>query len=181
MAQNTPAHRSYIIPFPNGDRYRVAVFGDKMAEGLWDGLYRAFEDDPTVDFIQLSQRGSGFRNPKKYNWNAEINQILKDGNYHAAVVLFGMSEGQTLRKDKEALKFGTEEWREAYGKRLETFIKKLRSAGVATYPSGSRIDSVDALIRAADSALYRAKDAGRNRVVQNGSGAASEDGAGRAG
>lgn len=133
LAQDTPAHRSYINPFPNGDRYRVAVFGDATAEGLGDGLYRAFEDDPTVDFIQQSQRRSGFTDPRRYDWNAEIDQILKDGNYHAAVVLFGVGEGTTLRKDKQALKFGTEEWREAYGKRLETFIKKLRSKGVATY------------------------------------------------
>ncbi len=127
LAQDTPAHRSYINPFPNGDRYRVAVFGDGTAEGLWDGLYRAFEDDPTVDFIQHSQPRSGFTDPRRYDWNAEIDQLLKDGNYHAAVVLFGVGEGTTLRKDKQALKFGTEEWREAYGKRLETFIKTLRS------------------------------------------------------
>ncbi len=41
------------------------------------------------------------------------------------------------------------------------------SAGVATYPSGPHIDSVDALIRAADVALYEAKEAGRDRVVQD--------------
>ncbi|HKQ61589.1 MAG TPA: diguanylate cyclase [Candidatus Polarisedimenticolaceae bacterium] len=39
------------------------------------------------------------------------------------------------------------------------------SAGVATYPSTPGLDSVDALVRAADAALYRAKDLGRDRVV----------------
>ena len=133
LAQDTPAHRSYINPFPNGDRYRVVVLGDGTAEELWDGLYRAFEDDPTVDFIQQSQKRTGFSDVRRFDWNAEIDQILKDGNYHAAVVLFGVGEGAPLRTDGEALKIGTEEWREAYGKRLETLIKKLRSKSVATY------------------------------------------------
>ena len=38
------------------------------------------------------------------------------------------------------------------------------SGGVATYPSSSNVDSMDALIRAADLALYRAKDHGKNRI-----------------
>jgi diguanylate cyclase (GGDEF)-like protein len=39
------------------------------------------------------------------------------------------------------------------------------SAGVATYPAGPEIDSMDALVRAADKALYRAKDAGKDCVA----------------
>ncbi|NIM01814.1 MAG: diguanylate cyclase [Acidobacteria bacterium] len=39
------------------------------------------------------------------------------------------------------------------------------SGGVATYPGGAGVDSMDALVRAADAALYRAKDEGRNRIV----------------
>ena len=39
------------------------------------------------------------------------------------------------------------------------------SGGVATFPGGAGIDSMEALVRAADAALYRAKDQGRNRIV----------------
>lgn len=132
-AQDTPAYRSYVNPFPNGDRYRVVVLGDSMAEGLWEGAYRAFEDDPTVDFIQQSKKWTGFVRPDKFDWNAEIDPILKEGNYQVAVVMFGVGEAQAINKDGKLLKIGTEEWREAYGERVEKFIKKLRGANLATY------------------------------------------------
>lgn len=132
-AQDTPAHRSYINPFPNGDRYRIVVLGDSMAEGLWEGTYRAFEDDPTLDIIQQGKKWTGLVNTDKFDWNSEIDQILKDGNYQIAVVMFGVGEAQPLKKDGKLLKIGTEEWRQAYGDRVEEFIKKLRGANLATY------------------------------------------------
>ena len=46
----------------------------------------------------------------------------------------------------------------------ETSTHVTVSGGVATFPGGAGIDSMDALIRTADAALYRAKDAGRNRI-----------------
>ena len=61
LAQGTPpVQRSYINPFPNGDRYRVVVLGDSLGEGLWSGLYRAFEEDKTLEFIQHAKPNSGF-------------------------------------------------------------------------------------------------------------------------
>jgi len=57
--------------------------------------------------------------------------------------------------------------------RDETPTKISVSAGVATYPAGEEIDSVDALVRAADRALYDAKDRGRNRVCHSRSASSS--------
>jgi hypothetical protein len=130
---DSTAHRSYITPFPNGDRYRVVVLGDSLGDGLWSGLYRAFEDDPTLDFIQRSKKSTGFVRTDRYNWNAELDKILKEGNYQVAVAMFGTNDAQSIKKDGKVLKVGTEEWREAYGERVEKFIKRLRAANVATY------------------------------------------------
>ncbi|HAH64956.1 MAG TPA: hypothetical protein DCL72_05645, partial [Rhizobiales bacterium] len=43
-----PVQRSYINPFPTGDRYRVVVLGDSLGDGLWSGLYRAFQEDTNL-------------------------------------------------------------------------------------------------------------------------------------
>jgi uncharacterized protein len=133
-AQGTPpVQRSYINPFPNGDRYRVVVLGDSLGEGLWSGLYRAFEEDKTLEFIQHAKPNSGFARTDTYDWNEQLAKLLKEDTYQIAVVMFGASDAQGVRSGKEWLKVGSEGWREIYGQRVEAFIKQLRAANVAVY------------------------------------------------
>ena len=127
-----PLQRSYVTPFPSGDRYRIVVFGDSLGDGIWSGLYRAFEEDKNVEVVKRSKVSTGFTRPERYDWNAEIEQILKDEKYQIAVVTFGANEG-AIRSGKDVLKVGSEGWREAYGERVEAFIKKLRAAKLAVY------------------------------------------------
>lgn len=125
--------RSYINPFPNGDRYRMVVLGDSLGDGLWSGLYRAFEPDPTVEVIKRSKVSTGLVRADRYDWDAALDEILKDDAYQIAVVMFGANDAQSIRKNKTVLKPGTDAWREAYGERVEAFIKKLRAGNVAVY------------------------------------------------
>ena len=129
----TPVQRSYINPFPNGDRYRVLVVGDSLGDGLWSGLYRAFEDDATLEFIQRAKASTGFSRPDSYDWNAELADLLKENTYQIAVVMFGANDAQAIKSGKDCLKVGSEGWREVYGQRVEAFIKKLRAANIAVY------------------------------------------------
>ena len=134
LAQGTPpVQRSYINPFPNGDRYRVVVLGDSLGDGLWSGLYRAFEEDKTLEFIQHAKPNSGFARTDTYDWNEQLAKLLKEDTYQIAVVMFGASDAQGVRSGKEWLKVGSEGWREIYGQRVEAFIKQLRAANVAVY------------------------------------------------
>jgi hypothetical protein len=129
-----PAQRSYINPFPNGDRYRVLVLGDSLGEGLWSGLYRAFEEDKTLEFINRSKPSSGFARADSYDWTEEVADILKEDNsFQIAIVMFGANDSQAIRSGKDWLKVGSEGWREIYGQRVEAFIKKLRAANTAVY------------------------------------------------
>ena len=136
-AQSTPEfQRTYVNPFPSGDRYRVLVLGDSLAEGLWSGLYRTFQEDKNLEIVNQSKVSSGFVRVDYYDWNKALDDILKDNNYQMAVVMFGANDNQPIRQGKEYFKPGTDAWREAYGKRVEAFIKKLRDKKLAVYWAG---------------------------------------------
>jgi len=128
-----PVQRSYINPFPNGDRYRIVVLGDSLGDGLWSGLYRAFEDDATLEFINRAKVSTGFARTDNYDWNTEVANLLKNDTYQIAVIMFGANDAQPIRSGKDWLKVGSEGWREIYGQRVEAFIKKLRAANIAVY------------------------------------------------
>jgi hypothetical protein len=125
--------RTYINPFPSGDRYRVVVLGDTLGDGLWSGLYRAFEEDTNLEFVKRSKVATGFVRTDYYDWNNALEDMLKTETYQIAVVMFGASDNQAIRDGKEWLKPGTDAWRDVYGKRVEAFIKKLRAAKIAVY------------------------------------------------
>ena len=125
-----PAQRSYINPFPTGDRYRVLVIGDSLGDGLWSGLYRAFEQDANLEFVKRAKVNGGLLSA---NWESDLDDALKDGNYQIAVVMYGANDDQSIKVGKDWVKVGSEAWRQPYGERVEKVIKKLRAANLAIY------------------------------------------------
>ena len=133
LAQAVQFQRSYIEPFPKGDRYRVLVVGDSLADGLWTGLYRAFQEDGNMEVVNKSKPPSGFVRTDSYDWTKAVDDILKEDTYQIAVVMFGANDDQAIRSGKDSLKLGTDAWAETYGQRVEAFVKKLRAKNMAVY------------------------------------------------
>src|SRR5262245_16163589 len=104
-AQDAPdLQRTYVNPFPAGDRYRVLVIGDSLGDGLWSGLYRAFGEDKNVEVVNQSKVSSGFVRMDYYDWNKALDDILKDNTYQMVAVMFGANDDQPIRQNKELLK-----------------------------------------------------------------------------
>lgn len=125
-----PVQRSYINPFPTGDRYRLLVIGDSLGDGLWSGLYRAFEEDANLEFVKRAKVNGGLLSA---DWESDLDDALKDGTYQIAVVMYGANDDQAIKVGKDWVKVGSEAWRQAYGERVEKVIKKLRAANLAIY------------------------------------------------
>jgi hypothetical protein len=128
-----PVQHSYINPFPTGDRYRILVIGDSLGDGLWQGLYRAFQEDKNLEFINRSKATGGLVRSDSNSWESQLTDILKNDTFQIAVMMFGANDDQAIKTGKDWLKVGSEPWRQAYGQRVEAIIKKLRAANIAVY------------------------------------------------
>ena len=85
---------SYINPFPTGDRYRILVIGDSLGDGLWQGLYRAFEEDKNLEFTNRSKASGGLVRTDSNNWDSQLADIMKNDTFQIAVVMFGANDDQ---------------------------------------------------------------------------------------
>ncbi len=101
--------------------------------GCGRGLYRAFKPDANVDVIKHSRVSAGFVRNDYFDWNRRIKGILKNQPVQIAVVMVGANDMQAIRHERKWHKISTDEWRELYGRRVDTFIKSLKSARVAVY------------------------------------------------
>lgn len=125
--------RSYITPFPANNQYRLAVFGDSLGDGIWAGLYRVFKEDGNLEVVKKSRVSTGFVRTDYFDWNANLDAILKAETVHIAVIMVGANDTQSIQDGRRWHRVGTDEWRDIYGERVDRFIKRLKESHAAVY------------------------------------------------
>ena len=131
--------RSYVTPFPDGDRYQLYVFGDALADGIWGGLAGAFANTGMVAPYKQTKRGSGFTNIRRFNWNRTLDNLLNVNKAHIAVVMIGSVDNKPIWFKRRKYEFMSPEWKKIYTERVDKFMKRLKRAKTAVYWVGMPI------------------------------------------
>ncbi len=132
------------------ERYRLFVFGDKMATGLLAGLWRVLKDNPRVVARGRFRAGSGLSRPRHHDWRRNIEQILETQDVDIAVILLGVNDARDIILAERRVAFGGAEWRRLYGARVDAVMRTLRERQVALYWVGlppMRDAALDAAVR----------------------------------
>jgi hypothetical protein len=126
------------------DSYQIFMFGDGLASGVLGSLKVAVEDDALIKADGRTQEESGLARPDIHDWAAALPKILESNRIDIAVMMLGVNDSQPMRDGEMGYAFGTDEWKAAYGARVDTLISILKSKGSAVYwlglpPLGTRV------------------------------------------
>lgn len=114
-------------------RYRVFIFGDSLAAGLWSGMTRMGRTDSRISFNGRFKAGSGLVRKRYYDWVRALPIILKRNRVDIAVVSIGLNDARPLATAQGLLAFRSPQWEKAYTERVERFARIFKDAGVAVY------------------------------------------------
>lgn len=124
-------HTRGPIRKPTGkNKLRVAVIGDSLASGL--GVYLERVLRPAL--VRVSRQGrisTGLARPDYFDWPAAMSEIVDNFQPDLIVVMLGENDNQALRNaaGHEETPVGTYEWPQAYGERVEDFMRSATSKG----------------------------------------------------
>lgn len=144
------AGASYITPFPEGDTYQIRVVGDTLAEGLLGAM---------VDSDTLAREARVNVNRKLWTLSrittnrfpSELKELVSDlerDKVHIAVIMLGVNDRRSVRAPNgNSYRFGSQDWRTEYGRRVDQLMKELKNKSIAVYWMGAptmRSTSADA-------------------------------------
>ena len=115
------------------ERYRLFVFGDKMATGLLAGIWRVLKNDPNFLAKGRFAAGSGLTRARYYDWQRAISQVLKNQRVDIGVVMLGVNDVRDIFLRGRRIPFGSEEWKTIYANRVDAIMQAFRDEGVALY------------------------------------------------
>ncbi len=107
---------------------KLLVAGDSMTEFMGPSLYRA--GGAKVTGATETKYGTGLVRPDFFDWWIYAQQLVKQQNPEAVVVMMGGNDGQGITlANGQVLRDGTEEWAKEYRRRIEVVMRIFSNGG----------------------------------------------------
>ena len=111
------------------DPLRVWVGGDSLTSefgpALADRLARTGRAKTEVEY----RFSTGLSRPDYFDWPARLHAVIREQDPEVFVAMFGANDGQNIAVDGEVLTFGSPEWQEEYGRRVDAVMTLLSRDG----------------------------------------------------
>lgn len=101
------------------EKIRIAVEGDSMGDGIWEGLARLITRTPclqsSVTLQRFSKVSTGLTRLDRFNWPAEAARIDKSFRPDLVIISIGLNDRQgAVDAQRRVAAWGTEEWPKKY-------------------------------------------------------------------
>jgi uncharacterized protein len=133
------ASSTFLPAFPEGDAYKLQVYGDSFAEGLTTALVETFGNEPK---LQISRKHRSIGALIRPEWEDDIKpEDTARETVHAAVIMLGLQDRQIIKPigGGKNLSIGTDEWREEYGRRFDRLLRALKKRNIGIYVVGQPV------------------------------------------
>ena len=116
----------------------IVVFGDSQGQGIAGGLQRVLIEDPRFRVINRTHPGAALVHGQS-EWLDPIRQFVARDRADVAVVMVGANDRLDMREGGVYLRFRTEEWHQAYARRVDDMLEALRGVGLRVLWCGNPI------------------------------------------
>lgn len=115
--------------------YHIAVIGDSLASGLYDGLRRNLRDREEAVFHVIGETkvNTGLVRSDRYDWPHQVEKLAQSSDFQVAFLMLGGNDAQSFRMKGRRHHYKTEGWEELYRDRIDRIIKALKKKGIAVY------------------------------------------------
>ncbi len=125
---------SYVTPFPQGEVYRLHVFGDRLRTGLRSALEGLLADEPRV---RVTNATVAINSLISSRWDQTVLEI-ENGEprlpIDIAVVILGTGDRGSLREAGRArVPYGSADWKPGYAIRVGRLMTALKKRKAAVY------------------------------------------------
>jgi hypothetical protein len=116
-----PTSASTALKTEVPDRLTIAVIGDSLGDGLWQGLYLQLRHNKRFLLFRGARRSVGFTTS---DMTEQIDAAFAAGPVDALVIMIGANDNRKsfFARGRSVALFATEKWTELYRGRIEAFM-----------------------------------------------------------